>query len=182
MNRVQHEQNMRWAQAAIRHCRWTFVIGASNKHGDLARTGNWSGHSVGRLRKEMKGRRFADTGAWLAGLAGAAEAARAGNCGEQAAVAFQYLRDTFNARPLDYMVLNPTREAIHNHDAGVCDGDHVFVVIGRLGGSDANLKTWNLEAVACDPWAGVACPAYEYTRYGPCGAGWHPTQSYYRVP
>jgi hypothetical protein len=49
--------------------------------------------------------------------------ARCGNCREQAAVAFQYMRDKFGARPLDYIILNPTRPAIHDLDSGVCDGD-----------------------------------------------------------
>jgi len=92
------------------------------------------------------------------------------------------MRQKFGARPLDYMILKPTRGAIHNLNAGVCDGDHVFVVGGRTGGNDAVMQTWDVEAVACDPWAGVVCPAYEYARLGPCGAGWHPTKSYYRIP
>src|SRR5438105_29150 len=45
-----------------------------------------------------------------------------GNCGEQAAVAFMYLKDA-GVRPLDLMAYQDP-------------GDHAFVVIGRVEGSD----------------------------------------------
>lgn len=191
MNQALRDTYTKWANSALEYCRWTFVIGASNKQDDIFRTGGWASESVSRLREEGTASKQTTREGFLNTVASEAAAARCGNCGEQAAVAFQYLRDKFGARPLDYMILNPSNATrklrgeqgggIHSLESGVCDGDHVFVVIGRTGGNDANMSTWDVEAVACDPWAGVVCPAYEYSGKGPCGAGWHPTKSYFRV-
>jgi hypothetical protein len=175
MNKTLHETYMRWGRAALDHCKWTFVIGAGNKHDDLARTGGWAAESVRRMRQ-------GSTATSIAELAAEAEAARCGNCGEQAAAAYEYLRTRFAARPLDCMVLNPTRGAIHNGPAGVCDGDHVYVLIGRTRATDVRRQDWDVEAVVCDPWAGVVCPAYDYTTKGVCGFAWHPSRSVDRVP
>ena len=69
-----------------------------------------------------------------------------GNCGEQSALAFVQLRDMWKARPLDWMQVG--------------DWKHGFVVIGRASGTiAASIRTWNPEAVICDPWRGEACPA-----------------------
>ncbi len=69
--------------------------------------------------------------------ASAAEAHGCGNCGEQSAIAFVFLRKqkTF---PLDWMEV---------------DGyAHAFVIIGRKRGSaPATYLTWGDEAVVCDP-------------------------------
>lgn len=37
---------------------------------------------------------------------------------------------------------------------------HGFVVIGRIGATEpSKIKTWNSEAVVCDPWGNYARPA-----------------------
>jgi hypothetical protein len=69
---------------------------------------------------------------------------RCGNCGEQASMAFIYLRD-HGIRPLDY------------YEAEGILTRHAFVIIGL----DANIdktdyKQWNKNAIMCDPWRGVA--------------------------
>jgi hypothetical protein len=70
----------------------------------------------------------------------------AASCGAQSALAFIHLRDAWKARPLDWM--------------RVGDFVHGFVVIGRSVATVAtSIRSWNAEAVICDPWHGVACPA-----------------------
>ncbi len=74
-----------------------------------------------------------------------------GNCGEQSALAFVYLRGqkTF---PLDWMEVN--------------DYQHAFVIIGRKRGSDPkNYATWGDDAVICDPWRDVAATVKSETLY-----------------
>lgn len=66
-----------------------------------------------------------------------------GNCGVQSAMAFVRLRDLWKIFPLDWMQLK--------------HGDHGFVVIGRENASIASSpRTWNADAVLCDPWSGIA--------------------------
>ena len=62
-----------------------------------------------------------------------------GNCGEQSAMAFVYLRDMRQIFPIDWMQINNL--------------EHGFVVIGRAGVTNpADAATWNSEAVVCDPY------------------------------
>ncbi len=62
----------------------------------------------------------------------------AGNCGEQAAVAFKYL-ENHGIRPLDYVCFR-TR-------------DHAFVILGSsVPIRQTNFKEWSTEGVVCDPW------------------------------
>lgn len=78
---------------------------------------------------------------YLEKSAEAAELYGCGNCGEQSAIAFVYLRQqkTF---PLDWMEVD--------------DFKHAFVIIGRARGSDIkNFNTWGGDAVICDPWRDV---------------------------
>lgn len=168
MNKPLHETYLRWGRAALDHCKWTFIIGASNKEDDRDRTGGWWTESVRRLRAETKATSYEEAAA-------EAEEARCGNCGEQAAAAYFYLKNTFGARPLDLMKLNPARRAIHA--GAVSDGDHVFVLIGRTGSDPTARKEWGVESVICDPWAGVVCAAYEYAGKGVCGFAWHQVKS-----
>jgi hypothetical protein len=74
-----------------------------------------------------------------------------GNCGEQSAIAFVFLRNqkTF---PLDWMEVN--------------NYEHAFVIIGRARGSDAtNPITWGNEAVICDPWRDVVATVTSQKTY-----------------
>jgi hypothetical protein len=83
--------------------------------------------------------------------AAAAEQFGCGNCGEQSAIAFVYLRrqKTF---PLDWMEVN--------------DYEHAFVIIGRKRGSDTtDARTWGDEAVICDPWRDVVATVRSEANY-----------------
>lgn len=63
---------------------------------------------------------------------------KAGNCGEQAALAFTYLRDA-GVRPIDYFEYT--------------DRDHAFVILNRDAAKDINnFAEWSENAVVCDPW------------------------------
>jgi hypothetical protein len=74
-------------------------------------------------------------------LAQLAQEKGCGNCQEKASVALMWLKGE-GVRPLDLM------ELVTHHNI-----DHVFVVIGRRRGSDAdNPWTWGPDAVVCDPW------------------------------
>lgn len=65
-----------------------------------------------------------------------------GNCGEQSAMAFVYLRQQ-NVFPLDWYQVD--------------DFKHAFVIIGRDPLSSVrDYRTWGGEAVVCDPWRGIA--------------------------
>ena len=69
-----------------------------------------------------------------------------GNCGEQSAIAFVYLREKFKAFPIDWMQIGSF--------------SHGFVILGRLSVTNpADSSTWNQEAVICDPYYGEACVA-----------------------
>lgn len=87
-------------------------------------------------------------------IASSAVKSHAGNCGEQAAVAFKYLYD-LGIFPLDYV--SSTRE------------DHAWLVIGRPSGTDIKRpEHWGDDWVVCDPWnvaqgqPGVVSDADEY--------------------
>jgi len=82
--------------------------------------------------------------------AGAAKARHCGNCGEYAAVAFDYLMLAGCPYPLEYANYAPP-------------GDHAFVIVGRpLNSIAGNLSTWGREAVICDAWAGKVVPSSDY--------------------
>lgn len=67
-----------------------------------------------------------------------------GNCGEQSALAFVYLKQQ-GILPLDWMQIGNFK--------------HAFVIIGRNGDSDpSDFNTWSKSSVVCDPWAGRAEP------------------------
>jgi hypothetical protein len=69
---------------------------------------------------------------------------RCGNCGEQASIAFTYLRDR-GIRSLDY------------YEAEGTFTRHAFVIIGRDANTEkTDYRTWNKNAIMCDPWRGVA--------------------------
>ena len=70
-----------------------------------------------------------------------------GNCMEQSALTFQYLRDR-GVRPLDWIA----QERVFT--IGIKDfGDHQFVIIGRNHKTDVgDISTWNPEVVWCDPY------------------------------
>jgi hypothetical protein len=81
-----------------------------------------------------------DTHTYLMSIAWAAKQAGAGNCMEQAAIAFLYLEEQ-GVGPLDYMRFSAPAY------------DHAWMVIGRVDGSNTfDLSSWGEDAVWCDPW------------------------------
>jgi hypothetical protein len=134
------------------------TIGASNKlRPDFWRAWKCSGSAVntGEMReyvdRQMESAINADTRPvasnidynirfqrlYLEKSADGAELYGCGNCGEQSAIAFMYLKrqGTF---PLDWMEVN--------------NYEHAFVIIGRAPKSDTrNHATWGTDAVICDP-------------------------------
>jgi hypothetical protein len=69
-----------------------------------------------------------------------------GNCGEQSAMAFVYLRDIARVFPLDWMQIG--------------DFAHAFVVLGRYSETcESDVTDWNSEAVICDPYQRESGPA-----------------------
>jgi hypothetical protein len=80
-----------------------------------------------------------DWKAYIDEMAFEARSMGAGNCGEQAALAFKYLEER-GIRPLDYV-------AIRTH------GDHAFVVLGStVPIQPNNFADWSVEGVVCDAW------------------------------
>jgi hypothetical protein len=70
-----------------------------------------------------------------------AEKYGAGNCGEQSAIAFQYLRGR-KVEPLTW-----TRWSV---------GNHAFVLLGKpAAGTIRNAADWIDGVVVCDPWKGI---------------------------
>jgi hypothetical protein len=76
-----------------------------------------------------------------------ARAYGAGNCGDLAAVAFDYLRKV-GVFPIDYLEL--------------IKGDHAFLAIGRKDSEDLQDFTAWVNGFICDPWADIACPAPQF--------------------
>jgi hypothetical protein len=89
---------------------------------------------------------------WIKAIAAGAATSGCGNCGEQAALAFDYLLQR-HIRPLDYMYRT--------------DGDHAFVLIGRDRRTDVTRpQTWSSDVVVCDPWRGEVVDASTIVRRG----------------
>jgi hypothetical protein len=82
--------------------------------------------------------------------ASVAKSRACGNCGEYAAVAFDYLMLNGCPYPIEY--------------AGyVSPGDHAFVIVGRPESATvSDPSTWGREAVVCDAWHGNVVRANMY--------------------
>jgi hypothetical protein len=79
-----------------------------------------------------------DLRAWSAKMFGA------GNCEEQSAMAFAYLRDT-GVRPIDWCFWV------------VGTSSHAFVILNAAAEIvPGNFEAWSKDAVLCDPWEGLA--------------------------
>ena len=136
-------QNLMLAQAAINHTKALLPLGAQNDPDNPRR--DEADIALGFIRQEM-----AEMGGDvpLYRVAAIAKRMKAGNCGEQAATAFKFLKAR-GVTPLDVMTL--------------LSGDHGWVVIGRLAGSDAtDYRTWGAAAVVCDPWTPCCLAAAEW--------------------
>jgi hypothetical protein len=83
-------------------------------------------------------------------IAALAKAAHCGNCGEYAAVAFDYLMLTNCPYDIEYACYAKP-------------GDHAFVIVGRpFGTSPSDPSTWGPDVVVCDAWDGSVVPAHAY--------------------
>lgn len=80
----------------------------------------------------------------------AAKLEKCGNCGELAAIAFQYLEGQ-KVRPVDYMYFS--RKKLRPEDPVY---DHAWIVIGLAAGLSKtqthDVNNWGEDAVWCDPW------------------------------
>jgi len=133
------------AQSAVDYVRSVMTLGALNKLGDVIGSRGKSVICVMAERSVEKEWSSLQTESLLRRVAAAAEENGCGNCGEQSAVAFVYLLD-HRVRPIDWMALQKP-------------GDHNFVVIGRVSGSDdTDPGTWGPAAIVCDPWKGKVYP------------------------
>lgn len=127
------------AEQAVKYVQSIMTLGAENKFGDEFRSLGKSFICVLAARS-VNSDYDAGTEVWITRTAAIAESTGCGNCGEQSAAAFVYLRDR-GVRPLDFM-------HFINHD-------HAFVVLNRLKESDESKPlTWGDAAVVCDPWKG----------------------------
>jgi hypothetical protein len=169
------ETNLSPAWEAVRFVKGKMRFGAKNKIKDLWRSKGQSSDALADLRSDedqyfatLKSRldnseislRTA-TERLIEFRAAAAAAYGAGNCAEQAALAFVYLRDR-GIFPLDYM-FKPDWVPF------LSLGGHAFVVIGRSKGSDpAKPSTWGRLAVIADPHeTETAYPASKIDQYMP---------------
>lgn len=162
-----------WAKQALRHTKYTLVIGASNIDANVERTGGHSSYMIARMRgvpvNWQKGN-WMDFGlgakilldnngdhwdhslpaippptpmnrARIQTMCQRAQNHRAGNCQENAAVAFEYLvQNAQNVGKVSYMHVPNHCFVVLNHDDDVTDS-------ASLGD----------DAVLCDPWAGYVC-------------------------
>lgn len=134
------------AEHAVTYVQSRMTVGAENKLSDELRSFGGSFLCVLAARQVNAENSPDTTEAWLVRTAAIAESAGCGNCGEQAAVAFIYLRDR-GVHPVEY--------------AHFVNHDHAFVVLNRSRISDESKPaTWG-SAVICDPWRGRAYKAAE---------------------
>lgn len=110
---------------------------------DVISSGGRALWCVERARAQARALGWKDVREQIEAMAAAAEANGCGNCGEQAAVAFMFLK-RWPIAPIDYVHLK--------------DKDHDFVVIGATDSSSPYLTDWGLDAVVCDPWDGKVYP------------------------
>lgn len=145
------------AITTVKYVQDKMQFGASNKFPNLAASMcvGWGGMD-GKMRKdvdkdlEKAGFKRGSEGtpdAWKKRIEVEAYNAKSwgcGNCGEQASIAFTYLRE-HGVRPLDYFEAEGTFTR------------HAFVIIGLDPGVDkTDFTKWNKDAIMCDPWRAVA--------------------------
>jgi hypothetical protein len=138
------------AKAAVQYVKSYMKVGAANKASDIIGSRLGSPIAVSDMRGEADSLMYdgdswlafrgphnkVDVRAWLAKEHGA------GNCGEQSALAFVYLRER-GVFPLDWcQFLKPHR-------------DHAFVILNAKAEIRSNnFSEWSKGAVLCDPWGG----------------------------
>ncbi len=159
-------ENLAWAQKAIAFVKKHTPLGPSNKVSSGMATSkivreemkvylNAYSSNLARDRPDLDVAKSSELN--IAFIAAMTMRFGAGNCGEQAALAFIFLRDQ-QVFPIDY---------IEKPDLFLNYGGHAFVVIGRKQYSDPNnVDEWGEEAVVCDPHQEEkAFPARDLPRY-----------------
>jgi hypothetical protein len=163
------EQNMAAAWEAVRFVKGKMRLGARNQLGDLFRSSFASIDCISDLRSDVD--TYAST---LDNLfsqneraaveriaeytASAAAHYGCGNCNEQAALAFVYLRDK-KVFPIDWV------DKLGVAGGGL--GGHSFVVVGRIA-AKTKPGEWGPTAVICDPHeTATAFPASEIEQHWP---------------
>ena len=151
MAETEATRNIAAANMAVKYVRSKMDIGASNKPGTgmIARMLCAGGtFNKGELREKVdqdlakiKNPTWRDvlnlSGDW-------AKHYGCGNCGEQSALAFVYLRQ-HGIFPLDWMQVGNFK--------------HAFVIIGRKSGSDpSDYNGWGSDSAICDPWVSRSGP------------------------
>ena len=127
------QQNISLAAAALNHVVATLSLGAGNRIDNLQQDA--AQIEIARMRRDVE---LLQGDTPIHRLVAMAKVARAGNCGEQAMLAFQFLKSR-GVSPLDIM--------------NFTDGDHAWVVIGRDANADEDdWDEWGAAAVVCDPW------------------------------
>lgn len=163
------EQNLADALEAVRFVKSKMRFGARNQVGDLWRSRGASVSCISDMRSDieqyagkLKGLFAESQSAANERLAEFTASAAAhygcGNCDEQAALAFIYLRDK-GVFPIDWV-----------DKLGVAGGGlfgHSFVVIGRVAKA-LKPADWGPTAVICDPHENAtAFPATQFEQYWP---------------
>jgi hypothetical protein len=135
------------AQAAVDFVKSKMVLGADNSVWDRLTSLNESRACLVEMRPnymtEFYNHAPAAEQVKIRALWG--EAFGCGNCGEQSAMAYEWLRKN-GVTPVENMRF-------------MSGGNHAFVVLGRDPSSDpAKPATWGASAIVCDPWKGEVYP------------------------
>jgi len=132
---------LRNALTAVEHVREKLPLGASNRPDNPHVVS--AGLAVNKARAEAGELIHQSAQSPGKAIARTAFNEGGGNCGEQAEMAFQFLKD-MGISPIELWAINPNR------------GDHAFVIIGRpAAASDRWMdNSWG-DAVICDPWANI---------------------------
>lgn len=149
---------LREAQEAVDYVQSKMVEGADNRPLDVIAS-LFTAHSCVSDMRASYQTEFWKNSPWAERIRVAAlwaEHSGCGNCGEQSAMAYEWLR-LRGVLPLEFMGLMPPK-------------NHNFVVLGRDPASDvANPNTWGHSAVVCDPWKRKAYVAALLYLYWPGG-------------
>jgi hypothetical protein len=135
------------AQAAVDFVKSKMVYGADNSVWDRITSLNESRACMVEMRPNYQTEfyRNAPAAEQVRIRAMWGEAFGCGNCGEQSAMAYEWLRKN-GVTPVENMKF-------------VSGGDHAFVVLGREPSSEPGVpSTWGASAIVCDPWKGEVYP------------------------
>lgn len=139
-----------YARRAIRYTQSVLGVTPSNHIAQRIRTFGGSTQCVVRIRAAYGPNIDHNRIMNIRRIAGAAKRRRCGNCGEYAAVAFDYLMLTNCPHVIEYA-------------SYVSPGDHAFVIVGRPVNTTARIPgSWGSRAVVADAWAGNVVASGDY--------------------